>query len=151
MGPCVGLATLPEKSLFTRRRKEAYEALHGSAKENRAKAAAEARWGASEDNEGDEYASGQLGHKHELRFDEDQSVKTGESAKSIRRNAERGENIAEDVLEMIAGTHLDSGTYQDSIKNLTHIEQRAKVRAELLEIDENLARAELTPRRQGGR
>lgn len=127
---CGPRLTPSEKALFTMRRKQAYEALHGNAKENRAKLAAEARWNDPATDDEDD-ACGQVGHKQDARFDLDQAAKTGESSKNIRRNAERGEKIGEEILGMLAGTHLDSGAYMDGIKGLTAIEQRAKVTADL--------------------
>ena len=108
-----------EKSLFTRRRKEAYEALHGSAKARGAHAANEAM--------GNDNAMANLADA----FTTDTATRTGSSERAVRRDAERGEKIADDVLDMITGTHLDSGAYQDQIKNLTHVEQRARVNADL--------------------
>lgn len=107
-----------EKSLFTRRRKEAYEALHGPAKANSAIAANKVMGNNVSANLADTFVT-------------DTVAKTGQSERAIQRNAERGEKIAEDVLDMITGTHLDSGAYQDQIKNLTHVEQRARVNADL--------------------
>lgn len=121
---CGPRLTPSEKALFTRRRKEAYEALHGPAKENRARTAAEARW-----SEGEEDASRKVCAKQS--FEDDTASKTGQSKRLVQLNAERGEKIDEEVFDMIRDTHLDSGAYMDKIKGLSHVEQRAKVRQDL--------------------
>ena len=70
-----------EKSLFTRRRKEAYEALHGSAKARGAHAANEAM--------GNDNAMANLADA----FTTDTATRTGSSERAVRRDAERGEKI----------------------------------------------------------
>lgn len=95
------------------RRKQAYEALHPETKH------------------GGDRKSNQVAKSATRSFADDQATKTGQSTRTVRQDAERGEKIGEDILGMIAGTHLDSGAYMDGIKGLTGIEQRAKVAADL--------------------
>ncbi|SFJ53840.1 ParB-like nuclease domain-containing protein [Aquamicrobium aerolatum DSM 21857] len=94
---CGPKLTPAEKSLFTRRRKEAYEALH------------------PETRHGGDRKSDQVDKLSTRSYADDQASKTGVDARTVRRDAERGEKIAEDLLEMITDTHLDSGACQDRI------------------------------------
>jgi ParB family chromosome partitioning protein len=96
---CGSNLTAAERALFTRRRKDAYEALHPETAHG-----------------GDRKSSGQLGHLNADRFTTDASEKTGQSERTIRRDAERGENIPEPILQQIAGTDLDKGVVLDRLK-----------------------------------
>lgn len=60
-------------------------------------------------------------------FDKDTAEKTGVTDRLVRLHAERGEKIAPDVLEKVAGTDLDKGTYLDTLKKLAPEEQRQRV------------------------
>jgi hypothetical protein len=44
---------------------------------------------------------------------------TGRDARTVRRDAERGEKISERALALVARTPLDSGAYLDKLKALT--------------------------------
>lgn len=114
-----------EYSAHVARRKELYEALYGTAEENRAQTAAEARW------HGD--AQRQVVGKHPDPFTADTAAKTGKSERTVQRAAERGENVADDVRQRIQGTKLDKGTYLDALAKLSPEEQRGKVEADLAE------------------
>lgn len=70
--------TPAERATFTRRRKEAYEALHP-----------ETRHG------GDRKSSRQLGDLNDDRFTADTAARTGQSERAVQRDAERGEKVAE--------------------------------------------------------
>ncbi len=48
---------------------------------------------------------------------------TGKDERTIRRDAERGEKVAPEAMNKIAGTKLDTGAYLDRIKNLPPDEQ----------------------------
>jgi ParB family chromosome partitioning protein len=52
---------------------------------------------------------------------------TGKTARVVQLHAERGEKVALDVLERVAGTHLDTGAYLDQLKKLPPEDQRARV------------------------
>jgi hypothetical protein len=74
--------TAAERALFTRRRKEAYEALHP-----------ETRAG------GDRRSSDcQLGDLKSERFTADTAIKTGQSERAVQRDAARGKNVAPEVM-----------------------------------------------------
>ena len=97
---CGSNLTTAERALFTRRRKDAYEALHPETKN-----------GAVTERE-------RLRKDCEVkadRFTADTAAKTGKSERSIQMDAARGAAIAEDVLQEIAGTELDKGVVLDRI------------------------------------
>lgn len=108
--------TPSERARFTRRRKEAYEALHP-----------ETRHGA-------------IGGGHEQsrklcdsadRFTADTARATGQSERLVQLNAERGEKVIPEVLDMVRGTKLDTGAYLDRIKRVPLEQQIGRVRADL--------------------
>lgn len=114
-GPQLGKADL---ALFTRRRKEAYEALH------------------PETRHGGERASRQVGDLKETdRFTADTAAKTGRSERAIQRDAERGERVVDEVLALIRGSKLDTGAYLDKIKSLDASEQMAAARRDLAQVN----------------
>lgn len=43
---------------------------------------------------------------------------TGQNERTVQLHAERGEKVIDEVLEMIRGTKLDTGTYLDKLKRL---------------------------------
>ena len=92
-----------ERALFTRRRKEAYQALH------------------PETAHGTPGVSRQVGDTRDRseidRFTADAATKTGQSERTVQRDAERGENIPAPILAEIAGTDLDKGVVLDRLKN----------------------------------
>jgi ParB family chromosome partitioning protein len=55
----------------------------------------------------------------------------GVDARTVRRDAERGEKISPAVIELVHGTKLDKGTYLDRLKNVDRAEQEAVVRRDL--------------------
>jgi ParB family transcriptional regulator, chromosome partitioning protein len=126
--------TPSERALFTRRRKDAYEALHPETRN------VTERGGPGRGNK----TSANLADV--LPYSADQAKRTGQSERVVQRDAERGEKIAEDVMAMIAGTKLDSGAYMDSIKNLSAIEQKSKVRRDLDDHQQRTDREEKSKR-----
>ncbi|WP_420478254.1 ParB N-terminal domain-containing protein [Brevundimonas sp. FT23028] len=113
---CAPSLTAAERAEFTRRRKEAYEALHP-----------ETVHGSNQHT-----SSRQVGDSSEApRFTADTASKTGQSERVVQRDAERGEKVADEALALIKGSRLDTGRYLDSIKNLTPQEQVQKVQADL--------------------
>jgi hypothetical protein len=74
--------------MFTARRKEAYEALHPETKHGAV-------------GNGREKGR-QLGDSTSDRFTADTAAKTGESERTVQRNAERGEKIDRKALEFVA-------------------------------------------------
>ncbi|WP_062560347.1 ParB N-terminal domain-containing protein [Paracoccus aminovorans] len=95
---CGSVLTATERAMFSARRKEAYEALHP-----------ETRHGHNTKE------SGQVGHSS---FADDQSAKTGQSARAIRRDAERGQQVCKEALDILKGTKADTGVVLDAIKDL---------------------------------
>ncbi len=82
------------------------------------------------------------------RFTADTAASTGKSERVVQRDAERGENIAPDVLDTIAGTKaLNTGVYLDKLKNIDdHDAQRAKVERDIAN-DEKRKASEARARR----
>lgn len=48
---------------------------------------------------------------------------TGQSERSVQRDAERGQKVIAEVLDLIRDTKLDTGTYLDKLKKLTPNDQ----------------------------
>jgi N6-adenosine-specific RNA methylase IME4/ParB-like chromosome segregation protein Spo0J len=104
-----------ERAMHVERRKKLYEKAHPEIKHGGDRKSAEAK------------SSGQIGHLkrfigHLKRFTKDAAQKTGQSERSIRRDAARGENVA--VLPDIVGTSLDKGAELDALAKLPEPEQR---------------------------
>jgi hypothetical protein len=59
------------------------------------------------------------------------AAQTGRSESSIKADHTRGKEIEPDVLATIKGTHLDKGTYLDTLRGLSPGRQRAKVERDL--------------------
>lgn len=115
---CGTKLTPSEKALFTKRRKQAYEALHP-----------ETRNGATGIGRDKVRQVGEANPAE--RFTADTAAKTGESERVVQRNAERGERISQEALEVIRGTDLDKGTYLDQIKKIPLSEQAKRARSDL--------------------
>lgn len=104
--------TPSERAKFIKRRKDAYEALHPEAKAGavRARAANEA-----------------MGHDVDANFAPtfaaDTATKTGQSERTVQLDAERGAKVIPEVLDMIKGSKLDTGTYLDKIKSFSPNDQ----------------------------
>ena len=64
-------------------------------------------------------------------FADETAAVTGADARSVRRDAERGEKIIDDAMDLIRGTHLDTGVYLDKIKKLSPSEQVYAVKRDL--------------------
>ena len=96
-----------EKAEFTAARKRAYEGKHGPAKGNSARGANTVMGrGDVTDN------------LSTTSFADDQADKTGETARNVRRNAERGEKVTPAALAMVKGTSLDTGAFLDKLKKI---------------------------------
>ena len=97
---CGTKLTPSDRALFTRRRKEIYEALHpetrnGSSGAGRPKVR-------------------QLGEAAD-RFTADTAARTGRSERDVQRDATRGERIPAPLLAEVRGTALDKGTVLDRL------------------------------------
>lgn len=97
---CGSVLTPAERATFTAKRKEAYEALHPEVKNGRNQ---------------HESRDGQVGQPS---FADDQAAKTGQSARAIRRDAERGQQVCQEALDILKGTKADTGVVLDAIKDL---------------------------------
>lgn len=64
-------------------------------------------------------------------FAEETASATGKDERTIRRDAERGEKVIPEVIDMITGTKLDTGTYLDKLKRLPPNEQVAAAKRDL--------------------
>lgn len=80
-----------QKATCTARRKEAYEALH------------------PETRHGGDRKSDQVANLATRSFADDQAAKTGQSARAIRRDAERGQQVCQEALDILKGTKADTG------------------------------------------
>ena len=86
---CAPQLSPSDRARFTKRRKEAYEALHPQTVHG-----------------GNADPSGQFGHTEVPAFVEATAKATGASERVVRRDAERGQKILPEVLDMIAGTSI---------------------------------------------
>lgn len=113
---CSTVLSKAERALFTKRRKDAYEALHPETK----------REATLKQNT----SSRQLGETAD-RFTADTAAKTGQSERAVQRDAERGSKISMPALALVKGSKLDNGTYLDSLKGTPKSDQVNKVKADL--------------------
>lgn len=105
-----------DRARQTIRRKAIYEELHPGTKAG--VAGAEARWNADA-----KLASAS--------FADATAAATGKSTRVVQRDAERGEKVIDEVLDLIRGTPLDTGTYLDRIKRLPPNEQFTAAKRDL--------------------
>lgn len=117
-----------DRALFVRRRKDAYEALHPETRNGVIGATAR-------------HAPAKLA---DASFTADTAARTGQSERVVQRDAERGEKVAEEAIELIKGTKLDTGVYLDKIKKLEPVDQIVAVKRDLASIDEQKERAART-------
>ncbi|MBJ2153990.1 ParB N-terminal domain-containing protein [Paracoccus sp. IB05] len=114
---CAPVLSASERAMFTRRRKEAYEALHPETKHGG-------------DRKSDQVAN--LATRSDKdRFTADTAAKTGQSERAVQRDAERGAKVSDEALDAVRGTKLDTGRYLDTLKSVPPDEQAAKVQADL--------------------
>lgn len=105
------------RAKFTARRKELYEYLHPETRRGVA--------GAHASNAAQGNASAKLAPA----FTADTAARSGQSERSVQRDAERGEKVAEDVLDMLAGRPEATGAVLDRLKRLPPDQQRAHAKA----------------------
>lgn len=113
---CAPQLTPSDRARFTKRRKDAYEALHPETKNGR--------------NQYDD----RVGQLVQPSFADDQADKTGVDPRTVRRDAERGEKVDDSALDMIKGTSLDTGVFLDKLKTVPKEEQVKTVRERLREL-----------------
>lgn len=111
---CTNQLSASERARFTKRRKEAYEALHP-----------EAKHGANQHTRGVDNLSTPASYA------DDQATKTGVDPRTVRRDAERGEKVADEAFDLLTNTKLDTGTYLDKLKKLPVTQQIATVKRDL--------------------
>jgi ParB family transcriptional regulator, chromosome partitioning protein len=126
---CGTQLTPAERALFTKRRKEAYEALHP-----------ETRHGQNQHTR-----SRQIGDSTSDRFTADTAARTGQSERSVQRDAERGSRVADEALEKVLNTPLDKGTFLDALKKVSPAEQPAYVEQKLRETSDKPRRRQPEP------
>lgn len=110
---CAPQLSPAERAMFTKRRKEAYEALH------------------PETRNGRNQHSDRVGQLVQPSFAADQADKTGVDERTVRRDAERGEKVNPEAIDLIRGTRLDTGAYLDKLKNLPADEQVQAVKRDI--------------------
>lgn len=100
-----------ERAVQTARRKVIYEELHPETKHG-------AIGGGHEQGR-------QVGDSADKadRFTTETAAATGKSERAVQRDAERGSKVIGEVIDMITGTKLDTGTYLDKLKRLSPNEQ----------------------------
>ena len=74
-------------------------------------------------------------------FYKDTAAKSGGSTRGVLRDVQRGENIAEDVLDSITGTDMDNGVNLDALAKLDKREQKAVVKHDKVKGINNLKTA----------
>lgn len=102
---CATQLSPSERARFTARRKDAYEAKHPETKH------------------GGDRKSDQVANLATRSFAEDQAAATGQSERVVQRDAERGQKVLPEVLDMIRGTKLDTGVYLDKLKAMPGSDQ----------------------------
>lgn len=105
---CAPQLTPSDRARFTKRRKEAYEALHP-----------ESKHGGNQHTRAADAAPS---------FATDQAAATGQSERAVARDAERGDKIDDRALAAVKGSDLDTGTYLDKLKRLPVTEQLKRVK-----------------------
>ncbi len=68
------------------------------------------------------------------RFTAATAAVTGQSERTVRLDAERGQKILPEVLDMIRGTKLDTGTYMDKLKSMPGSDQFKAAQRDLLHL-----------------
>jgi ParB family chromosome partitioning protein len=111
---CGAKLTKAERAMFTARRKEAYELLHP-----------ETVAGVAGANAKHNSAVAKLATAS---FADDQAAKTGDSTRTVRRDAERGARITPEAMKAIKGTRLDNGKFLDMLKSVGPEDQLRVVR-----------------------
>lgn len=107
-----------ERAKQTARRKDIYEALHPETRH--------------EGFKGNQHTgSRQLGDNHTDRFTVSTAAATGKSERAVQRDAERGEKVCAEALDLLRGTELDTGSYLDKLKRIPPEDQVATVRRAL--------------------
>ena len=107
---CGSRLTPAEKAEFTAARKRAYEGKHGKPKPG---------------------PKPSCGKVFRDTFADDTAAKTGVTARKVRMDAERGENVTPAALTMVKGTALDTGAFLDALKKIKPENQCSYVQRKL--------------------
>lgn len=118
-----------ERAGQTARRKEIYEELHP-----------ETRHGG--DRRSDQVAKFAT---RKNQFTQSTAAATGKSKRAVQLDAERGAKVCTSALALIAGTHLDTGTYLDKLKRLAPGEQADAAKRDLAAGSARPVRKPVTP------
>lgn len=110
---CAPQLTPSDRARFTKRRKEAYEALHPETKQ------------------GGNFKAERFAPTQTESFVEATAAATGASERAVQRDAERGEKVCEKALDLVNGTKLDTGVYLDKLKPMSPADQVAAVKRDL--------------------
>lgn len=94
-----------DRASQTARRKAIYEELH------------------PETRHGENQWSRQVGESTVERFTSETATAIGKSERAVQRDAERGEKVCEEALNLVRGTALDTGSYLDKLKRIDTREQ----------------------------
>lgn len=94
-----------DRASQTARRKAIYLELHPETAAG--VAGADARWNAADN----------------LSFASATAEATGKNERTVQRDAERGEKVTDEALNLVRGTALDTGTYLDKLKRIDPSEQ----------------------------
>lgn len=105
-----------ERAAQTARRKAIYIEMHPETAAG--VAGADARWNATDNLSTASFAA-------------DTAKAIGKDERTVRRDAERGEKVIPEALELIRDTALDKGSYLDRIKRLSPSEQMHAVKRDL--------------------
>lgn len=113
---CRAELTPADRAQQTARRKAIYLELHPETAAG--SAGAEARWNATDNLSTASFAS-------------ETAKATGKDERTVRRDAERGEKVTGEALDLVRGTKLNTGTYLDKLKRLPAEQQVAQVKRDL--------------------
>lgn len=110
---CRSELTASERAQATARRKTLYEQKHPETKH------------------GGDRKSDQVANSATRSFADETAAISGQSARTVRQDAERGEKVYEGAFSLIKNTPLDTGTFLDKLKKLTPSEQMVVAKREL--------------------
>lgn len=105
-----------DRAVWTARRKAIYIELHPETEAG--VAGATARWDATDNLSTASFAA-------------ETAKLSGKEERTVRRDAERGEKVIQEAIDLIRGTKLDTGTYLDKLKGLRPNEQVTAAKRDL--------------------
>lgn len=132
-----------ERSAQVARRKAIYEQLYPEAKHGESLGKARVAKLATQSDGADE---GREPHPPTPSFAAATAAATGQSERAVRRDAERGEKVIPEALNMVRGTRLDTGTYLDRLKRLPPNEQVQAVKRDLVDRPPPAPKADAGPK-----